>query len=204
MKTNPVVIALLIFSLAVGILSCGNDGEAASLPKPRMYPRVFYPETGKYLAFDTSFCSFTFQYPAYSRIVQDSFFYEDTPLHPCWFDIDIPALNATLHCSYYHITKEKSLSSLINDAFEIAGKHNIKANYRKESVIENEHGVKGVMFDIDGPVASPTQFFLTDEEKHFFRASLYFNSKVNPDSTAAVLQFLLPEIDTMLSTFEWK
>ena len=60
------------------------------------------------------------------------------------------------------------------------------------------------MFDIDGPVASPTQFYLTDEDKHFFRASLYFNSKVNPDSTAQVLEFLKPEIDTLLSSFKWK
>ncbi len=203
MKTNPIIIILLFAVIATGMLSC-DQGQTASLPKPRMYPRVFYPETGKYTAFDTSFCNFTFRYPQYSAIVQDSFFFEDTPLHSCWFDINIPELNATLHCSYYDITTEKSLSSLINDAFEIAGKHNIKANYRKESVIENKYGVKGVMFDIDGPVASPTQFFLTDEKKHFFRASLYFNSKVNPDSTAAVLRFLTPEIDTILSSFRWK
>lgn len=202
MKTFKISI---ILALLVGLcfVSC-NEETSTGLPKPRMYPRVFYPETGSYINFDTTFCSFTFKYPKYSKIVQDSFFYEDTPLHPCWFDIDFPLLNATLHCSYYDISSKKTLSSLINDAFEIAGKHNIKANYRKESIIENQYGVMGIMFDIDGPVASPTQFYLTDEDKHFFRASLYFNSKVNPDSTAQVLQFLKPEIDTLLSTFKWK
>ncbi len=66
--------------------------------------------------------------------MQDSFVLHGKPLHPCWFDIQIPELNATLHCSYYHATTQKDLSSLINDAFTIAGKHNTRvANYRKRS-----------------------------------------------------------------------
>ncbi len=194
---------LIFLILTITLIGCKEE-SSVGLPKPRMYPRIFYPESGNYTKFDTTFCSFTFKYPAYSKIVQDSFYFQDTPLHPCWFNINIPALNATLHCSYYNIDQKKSLSSLVNDAFEIAGKHNIKANYRRESVLDNRYGVKGIMFEIDGPVASPAQFYLTDENKHFFRASLYFNSKVNPDSTAAVLAFLKPEIDTILSTFQWK
>jgi gliding motility-associated lipoprotein GldD len=113
-------------------------------------------------------------------------------------------LNASLYCSYYRITKDKSISALINDAFNIAGKHNIKANYRRETIIENKNGVKGILFDIEGPVASPVQFYLTDDKNHFFRASLYFNSKVNPDSTAPVLSFIKTDIDTLISTFRWK
>jgi gliding motility-associated lipoprotein GldD len=184
------------------LISCGE--EAVKMPKPRMFPKVDYPIASEALKFDTTFCNFTFQYPGFGIIVQDSFFYEDNPLHPCWFDINIPDLNASLHCSYYKVTKEKNLSSLINDAFNIVGKHNIKANFRKESIIENSKGAKGIMFDIEGPVASPLQFYLTDEKNHFFRASLYFNSKVNPDSTAPVLKFLKPEIASMIATFEWK
>ena len=83
-------------------------------------------------------------------------------------------------------------------------KHNIKANYRKETIIDNGHGVKGILFEIEGPVASPLQFYLTDEKDHFFRASLYFNSKVNPDSTAPVLKYLRSDIDTLIASFKWK
>jgi gliding motility-associated lipoprotein GldD len=200
MKTMIRIFLSLV--LIHALFSCSE--EAMKMPKPRMFPKVDYPVASGNLKFDTTFCNFTFQYPEYAKVVQDSFFYEGKPIHPCWFDINIPALNASLHCSYYKVTKEKDLSSLINDAFNIAGKHNIKANFRKESVIENASGAKGILFDIEGPVASPLQFYLTDEKNHFFRASLYFNSKVNPDSTAPVLKFIRPEIESMIASFEWK
>ncbi|KXK36922.1 MAG: hypothetical protein J5I52_08085 [Saprospiraceae bacterium] len=192
----------LFLILGITLLSCGDD--VVRTPKPHMYPRIFFPEKTGFTVFDTSFCKFEFRYPNYAKIVQDSIVHDDEPAHPCWFDIAIPSLNASLYCSYYDINKEKALSKLINDAFNIADKHNIKANYRKESIIENEYGVKGMIFDIEGPVASPVQFYLTDEKHHFFRASLYFNSKVNPDSTAPVLQFLQPDIDSIISSFKWK
>jgi len=200
MKSNKIFFLLTAFILT-GLIACESD--AVKTPKPRMFPKVIYPDKF-YTDFDTTTCSFTFRYPEYGNIVQDSFIFEGEPKHPCWFDIQIPSLNASLHCSYYQITKEKNLSGLINDAFTIAGKHNIKANFRKETVIDNKSNVKGVLFDIEGPVASPLQFYITDEKKHFFRASLYFNSKVNPDSTAPVLRFLKADIDTLISTFNWK
>lgn len=188
--------------MSLAVTSCRNSSP--TLPKPRMYPRIFYPETGSYSVFDTTFCNFSFKYPEYAEIIQDSFFYGDFPLHPCWFDINIPSLNASLYCSYYKADKEKSLPELINDAFTITEKHNIKANYRKETLIDNNSDVQGLLFDIEGPVASPTQFYLTDGKENFFRASLYFNSKVDPDSTAAVLQFIKPELDTLIASFRWK
>ena len=140
----------------------------------------------------------------YAEIVKDSFVFEGKPFNPCWFDINVKMLNSSLHCSYYNISKDRTLSSLINDAFNIAGKHNIKANYRKETIIHNKYGVKGILFDIEGPVASPRQFYLTDEKNHFFRASLYFNSHVDPDSTAPILTFINQDIDTLIATFHWK
>ncbi|MBK8548048.1 MAG: hypothetical protein IPL63_11950 [Saprospiraceae bacterium] len=91
----------------------------------------------------------------------------------------IDTLLASVHCNYVEISKENTLDKLVNDAFTIAGKHNIKANGRTESIIKNDNGVKGLFFDIDGPVAMPVQFYLTDNTKHFFRGSLYFNAKVN-------------------------
>ncbi|MBK8624163.1 MAG: hypothetical protein IPN86_00890 [Saprospiraceae bacterium] len=192
---------LLIVILSSFLISCSE--EAIKTPKARMYPKVIYPSKS-YVSFDTVLCNFNFRFPSYGKIMQDSFVFDGKPLHPCWFDIQIPELNASLHCSYYQVTKQKDLSSLINDAFTIAGKHNIKANYRKEAIILNKYGVKGVMFDIEGPVASPCQFYLTDEKDHFFRASLYFNSKVNPDSTAPVLTFIKTDIDSLIATFRWK
>ncbi len=199
MKNNLSIVSF--FVLIILLYSCRE--ETLRLPKARMYPKVNYPKKS-YTDFDSSLCNFTFRMPVYSTIVKDSFIFEGEPSHPCWFDINMQSLNASIYCSYYHITKEKDLSSLINDAFNISGKHNIKANFRKETIIASPDGVKGILFDIEGPVASPVQFYLTDEKNHFFRGSLYFNSKVNPDSTAPVLTFVKTDIDTLISSFKWK
>jgi len=60
------------------------------------------------------------------------------------------------------------------------------------------------MFEIEGDVATPIQFFLSDSTNHFFRASLYFENKVQVDSMAPVYEFVRQDIDTLLSTFYWK
>lgn len=200
MKVNNFSLILLSVLAIISLSSCGS--ETAPLPKPRMYPRVIYPEK-TYKSFQNTHCPFTFQMPAYGAILNDTFRFEGRPDNPCWFDLNLTSLNASIHCSYYEITRDKSLTALVNDAFNLAGKHNIKANYRKESVINNGSDVKGILFEIDGPVASPIQFYITDEKKHFFRASLYFNATVNTDSTAPVLQFIRPDLDTLISTFKW-
>ena len=200
MKSKSIIILVWIGMIVI-FTSCGE--EALRTPKARMFPRVDYPIKG-YKDFDSTICNFTFKMPLYGKIVQDSSQYNQEQNHPCWFDITVPALNSSLYCSYYKLTKQKTLSSLVEDAFTIAGKHNIKANYRKETVIDNKNGEKGILFEIEGPVASPLQFYMTDEKDHFFRASLYFNSTVNPDSTAPVLKYLRSDIDTLIASFKWK
>lgn len=185
----------------LALFSCG--GKSVLTPKPRMFPRVFYP-TKSLVSYENKACPFIFKYGGYNKILKDTFVFEGKPMSDCWFDIHSKDLNASLHCSYYRSDGKKTISTHIDDAFKIAGNHNTKANYRKEDIIANKYGVKGLMFNIEGPVASPIQFYLTDNDKHFFRASLYFNSKVNPDSTAAILDFIRPDIDSLIASFRWK
>lgn len=191
---------LLFFLLFVGcFISCGN--EEVYTPKPRAFPKVAYPERG-FQKMDANFCAFTFDYPTYANIQQDTAFFDDRPSNPCWFDIQMPAFNAKLHCSYTPI--QGDFEKLRNDAFTLANKHNIKANYIDELPVNKPNGVSGLVFDIEGPVASPFQFYLTDTENHFLRASLYFNAKARPDSLAPILNFIKTDIMEMINTFEWK
>jgi gliding motility-associated lipoprotein GldD len=192
---------LLTTSVLIMITSCTDNGTKS--PKPRMYPRVNFPDKGTTM-YATSGCPFTFPYPSYTKISKDSFIYKGKPSSDCWFDINSKDLNYSLHCSYYPVSSATVLSKLIEEAFEIVDNHNIRANYRKEDLIKNKYGVEGLLFRIEGPVASPLQFYLTDTKKHFFRGSLYFNSKVNADSTAAIFNFIKPEIDSLINNFRWK
>jgi len=192
---------ILLVVFAITMVSC--DGDRVYTPKPRMFPRVDYP-THAYEPFENADCNFTFSKPTYAEVDSDVDFFGEKRSNLCWFDLDIKQLNTTIHFSYNKIEGDNTLQKLVDDAFRIVEKHNVKAEYRAESPIDNEYGVQGFRFDIDGPVASPINFFLTDTTQHFVRASLYFNNAVNPDSIAPVLDFVSQDVDKILETFRWK
>ena len=144
----PLITFLYLWCIAGMLLFISCSDDKLYVPKPKMFPRIIYPVADDYLVFDTTLCSFSFVYPDYVVMKRDSFIFEGKPSGPCWFDLNIPSLNTSLHCSYYIINKSVSLDNLINDAFSLAGKHNVKANFRKEALIQNEHGVSGLIFDM--------------------------------------------------------
>lgn len=192
--------ALIIFILLGMGSSCKE--EATLLPKPRTYPRVDFP-VKTYEKAQLPECSFQFDKPTYSTIVKDEFFFDEKTPDPCWFDLVFPAFNGKLHCSYYPVVGRVAFDSLVTDAFELVGKHRIKANYRDEFVIKTNNNISGILFELGGPVASPMQFFLTDTTKHFFRGALYFENKVNPDSMNIVHEFVKKDINKMIESFTW-
>lgn len=193
-----IVLFVLLFSL---ISACGNDESLT--PKPRGYPKVHYPEKA-YRPFDADYCHFTFQYPAYTNIQQDTAFFEEAPADPCWFDVYYPGFDSRIHFSYYPVGPYKSLERLKLDAFEMADWHTKRANYIDEIRIHKpESDVYGFAFEIEGPAASSFQFYLTDSTDHFVRGALYFNTKARPDSLAPVIRFVKEDIDRMIETFEW-
>lgn len=183
--------------------ACSSDGPPPT-PKPRAFPKVDYPDY-TYQQFNKDYCSFTFQYPTYAEVVQDDNFFDEQPTHPCWFDLYIPAFDSRLHCSYVAIGSDKSLDQLRTDAFEMADYHTKRANYIDELRIDRaqEADVEGFAFAIEGPAATPFQFYLTDGEDHFFRASLYFNTQVRPDSLRPIYDFVRKDVMKMIETFEW-
>lgn len=193
---------LPLFALFCIFIFTACAGEGGPMPKQRMYPFVAYPKQMD-TVFNHADCPFTFTYPSYLAYRQDSFFFGDKPVNDCWFDLTSKDLSASLHCSYYPVSSRTKFDKLVEDAFTITGKHNIKANARKETLIQGDNGVNGILFEVSGPVASPLQFFLTDSTQHFFRASLYFNASVNPDSTAPVLEFMRKDLEKMIETFSW-
>ena len=190
---------LLCIVLAV-FTACSSDPD---LPKPRGYPRVVYP-TKAYQPFRDAYCGFTFEYPKYAKILKDSLFFEEKTANQCWFNLYYPDFDATVHCSYYPITSRKLFDKFTNDAYTLAGKHNVKADYINEINIKNPNNVVGIVFDLSGPAASPFQFYLTDSTQNFLRGALYFNTQVRPDSLAPVLDFLKTDIMRMVETFQWQ
>lgn len=189
-------------SIMVIILLVACKQESTPLPKPRAYPRVDFPQKA-YTSTELPDCSFAFDIPNYAKIIKDEYFFDKKAPDPCWFDLSFPQFNGKLHCSYFPIENRASFDSLVTDAFELVGKHRIKANYRDEFVINKDNGVSGILFDLNGPVASPLQFFLTDSTQHFLRGALYFENQVNPDSMSIIHDFVKDDVNKMIETFNW-
>ncbi|MEO6130271.1 MAG: hypothetical protein ABIQ02_00380 [Saprospiraceae bacterium] len=183
---------LILFAICMLIAGCQHDPPA---PKPRAYPRVEFPEH-KYLQYQSDECPFTFEYPAYAEIKKR----EET----CWFDLFMPSFDARVHCSYIPVTDRSKFDDLVKDSYTIAARINARANYMEETPMINEQGVRGMILTWTGPAASTMHFFLTDTTQHFFKAALYFDSKVNPDSLQPIAQFIRQDITHMISTFRWK
>ncbi len=188
---------MMKFIIAALILSFTFAGcqDVPGTPKPRAYPRIEYP-VREYKMYDNPECPFTFEYPSYAEI--------NVKKEKCWFDLKMNAFNARIHCSYLPLNSKEEYNDLIRDAFIIASKINERANYMEEERVTNPQGVGGLTLNWSGPAASPVHFFLTDTSAHFFKAALYFDSRVQPDSLAPISAFIKEDIDKMISSFAWK
>ena len=194
----------VVLSLVLVFVFSACQQNDPVIPKPRTYPRVEYPERN-YIDFEYQACPFQMPHPDYFHYQKDSTFYDQGVKTDCWFDLFCDQLKSNIHFSYVEIENQKHFDELVQDAFELADKHNVKASYRDEILIESSNkNVHGVLFEISGPVATPVQFYVTDSLRHFLRGSLYFEASVNRDSIAPIYNFVKEDLNQMLGGFSWK
>jgi len=192
---------ILMLFILLGVLGCEDP---IYVPKPRAYPKIEFPE-GKKEKFDALYgCPFSFAKPDYALSIQDTTYFEGKPESTCWFNLQVNSLNSTIHCTYKKINSKKELNKLINDSYSFANKHNIKADFIDDYFIRKPNRVYCRILEIEGDVASPFQFFLTDSLNHFMRGSLYFNARPNQDSLKPAIEFMKRDIIDMINTFQWE
>lgn len=192
----PTRIILVFFVL--GFMACNSDYTI----RQRGYFKVELPEH-KYQVFDRPGFPYSFEYPVYSKVVQDTTFFEDQPENPYWINIDFPQLNGRIYISYKS-TKQNNYDKLVEDAFKMTYKHSTKATEIRDSLMNTESGVSGVFFSVGGNAATAKQFFLTDTTNNFIRGALYFDASPNADSLSVVNRFLEEDMKHLINTFRWK
>lgn len=180
--------------------SCMN--QYAPTPKKKAYFRVDFPEKS-FKKFESESCPYTFEYPAYAKVNQDIVFFDDLPSDPCWANIEFKQFNAKLHLSYKEIQSKYDIDSVLEDTWELTQKHTIRAQFIDEFPIHEKENVDGMYYSIGGNAASAVQFYLTDSNRHFLRASLYFRNRPNVDSLKEVLDFIEFDVIHFTKTFEW-
>lgn len=211
-------IAILFFAFIILIISACNSVYTS---KKRGYFHIDLPEHS-YTPFEKPGFPYTFMYPQYATIVQDTTYFDSKPENDFWINVDFPQFGARVFLSYKIIGgnapyKVKNASGgysdslginqfdhLVNDAFNLTNKNEVVATSIRDSLFTNSKGVSGVAFTVGGNAATPLQFFMSDTSRHFIRGALYFATTPNADSIKPVQQFLQEDIHQMINTFQWK
>lgn len=187
---------LFISFISLSFLSCSGPNYS---PKPNGYFRIEFPEKEYQVFNDNS--NFQFEYPKYAKMYADS----SRDATKDWYNLAFPQFNARLHISYTPIKSIQEFNQLTEDSRKLAFKHTIKATGIDEGLIKNpENKVYGIYYTIAGNTASSLQFHLTDSNKNYLRAALYFNEKPRQDSIQPVIDFLREDIDKMIRSLKWK
>lgn len=188
-----------IYAIAVmgmfGIMLSSCDNETL-VPKPPTYLRLELPESS-YEMYDDS-CGYSYQLSSLYQL--------DTANTPsggsCTRKIDLGPLNGSMFVYYWDM--EQPLSYYVNNANDEVGNHKLKATFiGDERIIRPENRVFGTCFELQGDVATPFQFYLTDSTDRFLYAEVLFNTTPNYDSLKPTLDYLKKDIDTLLQTFKW-
>lgn len=191
-------ISVLIISALTFLISCNSEYTI----RPRGYFRIDLPKH-EYRLFDKPGYPYSFEYPVYANIIQDTTFFEDKPENPYWVNIDFPSLNGKIYISYKDARKN-DFAKLVDDAFKLTYKHSTKATGIKDSLMRTPNGITGIFFRVSGNAATAKQFFVTDTVNHFLRGALYFDATPNADSLSVVNNFLEQDMKHLINTLRWK
>ena len=82
--------------------------------------------------------------------------------------------------------------------------HSLMANsIRVRDYTLEERNIYGRIFDLSGNVASPYQFFLTDNINNIISGFVYFNIKPNYDSILPAINYIENDIIKLIESFNW-
>jgi gliding motility-associated lipoprotein GldD len=185
------------FLIVIGIplfFACEKDFS----PKPKGYNRLELPKPSYVMLPDTF--PYNFEYSSHAKILPDSSWLAE----PYWIDLYYPSIGASITLSYkpvYH--SADTLTGLLNDAYKLTAKHQIKASSIEETIIKTSDGHTAVVAELKGEVPSQFQFFVTDSVEHFLRGALYFDIATKNDSLAPSIEFVKVDIIHMLNTLQW-
>ncbi len=211
---NRYLIVLVI--LAALIFSCNST---YTTKRPGFF-RINFPER-KYTGFAKEGVPYSFEYPVYANIVQDTTYFDNNPDNNKWYNIDFPTFGAKIFLSYKEIGGKSlykvkqpngiykdslginNFDKMVGDAFKLTYKNDVVATSINDSLMHTPNGVTGIFFRVGGNAATAKQFFLSDTTKHFIRGALYFDVTPNADSLKIVQDFLQADLDHIINSFRW-
>jgi gliding motility-associated lipoprotein GldD len=207
---------LILITCSILIAACNSP----YVSKKRGYYAIELPHRS-YQKFEEPGFPYSFEYPVYANIIQDSTYFDNNPENSYWRNIDFPQFHARIFLSYkriggkalYKIKQANGqykdsfavnvFDKMVADAFTLTNKNNVVSSSINDSLIHTSNGVSGVFFKVGGNAATAKQFFLSDTSKNFIRGALYFDTTPNADSLKPVQDFLQADMDHIINTFKW-
>ena len=208
---TSLVMAMLFF-----LVACNSQ---YTTKKPG-YFKIDFPERS-YVKFEKEGFPYSFEYPSYAKIVRDTAYFDSTNYNPYWLNVDFPTFNGKIYLSYkviggssvYKVKTPKgyrdssavnTFENMVNDAYKLTYKNEIKANSIEDSLMQTPNNLHGIFFSLTGSVATSKQFYLTDTTRNFLRGALYFNATPNEDSLAPINMFLQEDMKHLINTLKWR
>ncbi|MBC8112040.1 MAG: gliding motility lipoprotein GldD [Verrucomicrobia bacterium] len=188
-----------ILPIVILCLSVACSSETEYVPKPKGYNRIDLPEA-KYQPLQEKHPYF-FEYSTHAKVLKDTFELAEKD----WIYLNYPTLGATVQLTYKNVNQDKKkFQEMVNDAFRLTGKHQIKAQSIEETKIKTPKGKTAMIFELTGEVPSQFQFYTTDSTTHFFRGALYFKTATKNDSLAPVIDYIKKDLIHLVNTLEWR
>jgi len=216
MSLNYFILFSVLLVLVCLLSACNSNYSS----KKSGYFKINFPER-KYISFKQEGFPFSFEYPAYAKVVKDSTYFDQDTQNPYWINLDFPDFGARIFLSYKAIGGRSTykvkqadgsykdslglnvFDYMVNDAYKLTSKNESVASSIEDSLFRTKNGVTGIFFRVGGDAATAKQFFMSDTTQHFFRGALYFNATPKADSLKPVQDFLQKDLDHLISTFKW-
>jgi len=186
MSLNKTIFSLIIIAV---LLSCNSE----TLPKPKSYLKLQYPET----TYNTlnSDCPFSIEISRNATVsVQEN----------CWLSINYPTMNAKVHLTYRKV--DNNLLEILREIEKLTFEHTVKADAIPDARPYEDYSKKvfAKLYNIEGNVATNVQFRATDSVNHVLAGALYFYAKPNYDSILPAVKYIEKDIIHLVETLKWK
>tara|TARA_B110001454_G_scaffold173504_1_gene164767 strand:- start:155 stop:691 length:537 start_codon:yes stop_codon:yes gene_type:complete len=175
------------------LVSCNQD----VIPKPKAVLKLEYSKA-RYKAY-LSDCPFSFDSNSLAEVEKPK-----GKVNYCGINLSYSELKGKIHITYQAVD-DNLLTELIKDAQNLTQEHTKVAEGIKPSQFENiKHNTYGMVYEVEGDAATPVQFYVTDNKKHFLRGAVYFSVKPNYDSILPAAHYLKKDVLVLMESLKWK
>lgn len=183
--------SLLLISIII-VSSCKDE---VMIPKPKAFLSLKYPNPS-YSKIDNEL-PFSFDL---NNLVKIENIVEKKDNFDVKLNYDI--INASLYLNYIKI--ENNFNELISqNNFNLNNHAKVAIKASKQDFSDKNRKVFGTLYELIGPVASPSQFYVTDSVGNFLAGTLFFKIKPNYDSLLPAIFYVKNDIIRLIETIKW-